>query len=382
MAKADRKRIGFLMNNDDLGVIYYLSNIVQSLDYLDDEKKPVILLLFNESTQKHLSIFSEYPYIEEHSITYPNLFILYIYSFVRQENYFLNNLFEKYKLRGILPANDILFRSTSKERKMVAWITDFQHKFYPRLFGIVNRTVRNLRFKNAFQNANDVILSSLDSQSHLQKFYKKINAKIHVLNFVSHANRIVTANSVEILNKYNIQKPYFIVSNQFYKHKNHIVVLEAIKKMIEMKYLNFEVVFTGKKEDYRDKNFFPSIEKFIDINSLANYVKILGVIPRNEQIILFKNAEAAIQPSLFEGWNSSIEDAKTLNQQVICSDILVHHEQMSDRAFYFNPKDSLSLAITMLNMLTHAQNRLPIFDDFKKRVIKFASDFINIFDEN
>lgn len=73
-------------------------------------------------------------------------------------------------------------------------------------------------------------------------------------------------------------------------------------------------------------------------------MKILGLIPREDQLALLKSAIAIIQPSFFEGWNTSIEDAKVLKQQVVCSNILVHIEQMNDNAFYFDPNDDVELS--------------------------------------
>lgn len=382
MAETNRKRIGFLMNNDDLGVVYYLSNIVQSLHYLEDIKKPFIVLFYDSSTEKYINIFNTYPYIQPIQLDYPHVLKLYFWSFIKRENYFINNLLSQYQLEAALPVNDILFKSPIKGKKTVAWVTDFQHKFYPHFFGTFNRIIREFRFKNSFKNTNHVILSSNDAKSHLLRFYSQINAQLHVLNFVSHANKIDCPDGETIKLKYDIQKPYFIVSNQFYRHKNHLVVLESVKHLLDQGYTDFNIVFTGKKEDYRDKTFYPKIEKYIEDNKLQSNIKILGVIPRNEQLALFKKAIATIQPSFFEGWNTSIEDAKTLQQQVICSDIPVHHEQMGDKAFYFNPNDSTSLASILIKLLTKETQPLPIFDDFEQRVNQFAIGFINIFDEN
>ncbi|MEA5461276.1 glycosyltransferase family 1 protein [Arcicella sp. LKC2W] len=382
MAKADRKRIGFLMINDDLGVVYYLNNIVKSLSNLPDNDKPSIILFYDNTTQKHLSIFKNYNDIKFEKTVYPNLLKLYLLSIVTQTNYFINRLQSTHSLDGIFPVNDLLFKNSLKRTKLVGWITDFQHKFYPNFFSRFNRFVREFRFNKLLKNADDIVLSSEDTKSHLFRFYKQTHASLHVLNFVSHANLIQCTDSEKVLEKYNILKPFFIVSNQFYKHKNHIVVIKAIKNIVDKGYTDFEIVFTGKKEDYRDKTFYPKIEKFIKEYKIENNVKILGLIPREEQLSLLKSSVAIIQPSFFEGWNTSIEDAKTLQKQVICSDIEVHEEQMGDKAYYFNPENDLQLANILMRLLLKNIKVLPIFDNFNDRVNQFSSKFIQIFDEN
>ncbi len=209
------------MNNDDLGVVYYLGNIVQSLNYLVDSKKPYIVLFYDKSTEKHIDIFSRYPHVEFHLLKYPSTIVLYLKSIIRQKNYFINHLLHDYQLDGIMPVNDMIFKNSVEKKKTIAWITDFQHKFYPHFFSRFNRIIREFRFSNSLRNADYVILSSQDAKTHLLQFYKEVSAELRVLHFVSFANNVDLLNVNAIKQKYDIHKPYFIVSNQFYKHKNH-----------------------------------------------------------------------------------------------------------------------------------------------------------------
>ena len=49
-----------------------------------------------------------------------------------------------------------------------------------------------------------------------------------------------------------------------------------------------------------------------------------------------KNAKAIIQPSLFEGWSTVIEDARSLQVPVIATDLTVNIEQLGDKGKYFS----------------------------------------------
>ena len=42
-----RKKIGIVFTSDDIGVVYYLVNIVRTLDYLTELEKPEIIVFFN-----------------------------------------------------------------------------------------------------------------------------------------------------------------------------------------------------------------------------------------------------------------------------------------------------------------------------------------------
>jgi hypothetical protein len=89
-----------------------------------------------------------------------------------------------------------------------------------------------------------------------------------------------------------------------------------------------------------------------------------------------KNSIAIIQPSLFEGWSTVVEDAKAMNQYIIASKINVHIEQLKTNVSFFNPNDSNELS----NILeTVIRNKILITKyDYHNNILKFANDFMNI----
>ena len=56
-----------------------------------------------------------------------------------------------------------------------------------------------------------------------------------------------------------------------------------------------------------------------------------------------------INPSKFEGWSSSVEQAKSMGKKVILSNINIHKEQNPDRGVYFNADDNKKLANILMN---------------------------------
>jgi len=99
-----------------------------------------------------------------------------------------------------------------------------------------------------------------------------------------------------------------------------------------------------------------------------------GFIDRLDQLILMKNAQAVIQPSLFEGWSTVVEDAKALNQTLIVSDIAVHKEQLENKAYYFMPSDYKDLAFKMMEVFNNPQNKLSFDLDYSENIKKFANN--------
>ena len=88
-----RKKIGIVFTSDDIGVVYYLVNIVRTLDYLTELEKPEIIVFFNIQSEKYLSLF-KYKNLKtvKVNITINNKTKLYFKSLIQRENLFLKKL--------------------------------------------------------------------------------------------------------------------------------------------------------------------------------------------------------------------------------------------------------------------------------------------------
>ena len=53
---------------------------------------------------------------------------------------------------------------------------------------------------------------------------------------------------------------------------------------------------------------------------------------------------ALLNPSLYEGWSTTVEEARSAGVPMLLSDLTVHREQAGDRAAYFSGGDAEGLA--------------------------------------
>jgi glycosyltransferase involved in cell wall biosynthesis len=374
-----RKKIGIVFNFSGswLGGVYYVQNIIKALNHIKDEDKPEIIIFY----KKELVNFTEnidYPYLKTIEWQFVNAYKGFLLSWVLRKNVFLDSLLKEHNLDGIYPVYDLPVSNKNFQDTIIAgWFPDLQHKFYPNYFNKLNLVLREFRLKLLLKNADVLVLSSQDVANHFNKFYKiPKKLKIHVMPFVSIIDNWNFENLKDLKMKYKLPEEYFMVSNQFYVHKNHITILKAIS-LLKKKNKNIHVVFTGKMEHYKNPKFIESLKQEIESNNLSDMVSLLGVIPRQDQLSIMKGAKAIIQPSLFEGWSTVIEDAKSLQVPVIASNIDVHKEQMEDRGVYFEATNELDLA----NVLIDFSNQFgdTIFDSYEKRVFDFGYNFTSIF---
>jgi glycosyltransferase involved in cell wall biosynthesis len=145
----------------------------------------------------------------------------------------------------------------------------------------------------------------------------------------------------DILEKLSVRQPFFYLPNQFWKHKNHRIVFEALS-ILKRTGKNPCVVCSGRLSDYRNQGHIDQLKDFIRSNELN--VKLLGLIPFEAVAVLMRNSLAVINPSLFEGWSTTVEECKSLGKRLILSDIPVHREQDPLNCIYFDPKDPHELA--------------------------------------
>ena len=148
---------------------------------------------------------------------------------------------------------------------------------------------------------------------------------------------------------YAFKKPYYLVSNQFWIHKDHKTVFKAIK-ILKNKNINIDVICTGETHDYRHPDLFKSLENLLKDLKIQSHVHILGYIEKSKQISLMKNAIAVIQPTLFEGGpgGGAVFDALSLGVRVIISDIEVNKEiPSSEQVIFFKTGSETDLAEKM-----------------------------------
>ena len=117
-------------------------------------------------------------------------------------------------------------------------------------------------------------------------------------------------------------------------------------KVLKESGIDVLVLCTGNTKDYRiaGTGYVDSLHEFIEAHGLQNHVKILGHIDYSDVLSMMKNSVALLNPSRFEGWSSSVEEAKSMGKPVILSRIEVHLEQQPAKARYFGPDDVIGLS--------------------------------------
>jgi glycosyltransferase involved in cell wall biosynthesis len=228
----------------------------------------------------------------------------------------------------------------------IAYIYDLQHVHMPWNFSREEREGRAACFSHLTAQAHALMLNS---QYMLREFssYSSLSESrlIFSLPFAPQARpewldvEYVLPIHPEILN------PYLIVSNQFWIHKNHLIVLEAFERISQ--HYDLDLVFTGSLHDYRGHDHISSFLDKVSKMPTNNRIHVLGNMPKPQQIHFLRNATMLIQPSTYEGGpgGGAAYDAIALGVPILLSDIEVNRECRSPWYLdFFSPNNPSDLA--------------------------------------
>jgi glycosyltransferase involved in cell wall biosynthesis len=235
----------------------------------------------------------------------------------------------------------------------LGYLFDFQHRHLPHLFAAAEREARDARFAAMAARASWVVVNSRAAAQDFARFLGNGGAQLVALPFGAAADPEWFTDERRRLGSYDLPPRYFLVANQFWTHKNHRVVFEAVAALAESgRAADVAVVCTGSTEDARDPDHFPSLRRFLDERGIADRVRILGHIPKRDQIEILKRARAVIQPTLFEGGpgGGAVYDAVSLGVPALVSDLPVNRELdgLGLAVRFFDPADVGALADLML----------------------------------
>lgn len=382
-------KVGFLLNLSYswMGEVNYIKSLLNSIKKYESQSIHPIIFFPEKIDEKLRKEFETLAEVNTTSLLSKGSINYIIWRATRK--IFNTDIYVEIVLRNF--KLDIFSHSTLiglGNTKTLNWIPDFQHLRLPQMFNKNEITLRNKSILNLLNKSDRIVLSSKDAQQDLiENFGFKYKQKVDVIEFVSIIEKYskYEKNDFEyIKSKYNIPQKYFLLPNQFWKHKNHLLVFEALS-ILNKKGLNISLVCTGLLDDYRNKDYAISILNFIKETGID--VKMLGLIKYQYLILLIKSSIAVINPSLFEGWSTIVEECKTLGKNLIISDIPIHREQNPKHVIYFNPYKANQLADILESVFANQNKYLHIYDEDeyynynnlrqKEFIIKYKNTLLN-----
>jgi glycosyltransferase involved in cell wall biosynthesis len=233
---------------------------------------------------------------------------------------------------------------TVKAIPSVVWIPDFQHVHLPELYTPDDRAGRDRIFRAQIRAAARVLVTAEAVRQDLEAFAPEQAAKVRCVGFVAHVPEDAYRDDPrEGLARYHLPDRFIYLPNQFWQHKNHSLVFEALARLAA-RGVQPCLVSTGNPLDYRRPAYFSELMQQLSQANLRQQFIILGHVPRADVFRLMRQAVCVLNPSRFEGFGMSVGESKSLGKRVLASDLGPLREQAAPGAVYFDPADADDLA--------------------------------------
>lgn len=399
---SSKNMIGFfdLANTNWTAGMTYYENLFRALRSLPRNQQPALAILRRPDTKK--TGYEQYQALVDQEISIPVQPAVPSRAFLKRQQHRLVKKLgisppppagESYLSRFLRDRNvAVAFASFSEfgpnfKIPLLSWIHDFQDLHFPELFRLADLRARERAMQQIAKNATRVILSSNDARKDFLTFAPAEADKVRVMHFVAHLPAFIYKDyPAWICSEYHLPREFVFLPNQFWRHKNHTLVLDALALLRES-HSQIRVVCSGNPNDFRASLYFGELLAKISRLGLREQFIILGWIPHAHMFHLMRQALVVLQPSLFEGWSTTVEETKSLGKTLILSDIPVHREQNPRSVYWFDPRDPRALADCLVRAFdektagpdTALENSARA--EFPNRVQEFGRTFMQIADE-
>lgn len=228
----------------------------------------------------------------------------------------------------------------------ISLLPDFQHRILPEMFSKKERKSRDQSFLRSIKRSNIVMLMSKTVKRDLESFAPEYASKVRVLHSVSYIPHSIYEYDIgSVLHLYNLPEKFIYLPNQFWKHKNHEMVFKAVEILRKQNMKNkICIVCTGDSHDYRHPEYFDELFNKVSKWNIRDQIIYLGLIPHDHVLVLIRQSVCVLNPSLFEGWGITVDEARSVGKKQLLSDISPHREQDPAMAIYFNLQSCEELA--------------------------------------
>jgi glycosyltransferase involved in cell wall biosynthesis len=246
---------------------------------------------------------------------------------------------------------DVLFRSYPIEdtlqfplNKQVFLIPDNQHETYPEFFSKEVLRIRRSVFSRALIYAGAIGTISEFARDALMEFPDTLCKDIFLMEPSLQTAHEITTSFADLSDSERSMIPqgdFFLFPANFWKHKNHVRLLQAFRLLREKTGDNVSLVLTGHPDGW--------LELSSDYKDLQ--VLHLGFIRPEFLRFLLERARALVFFSLYEGFGIPLLEAFDAGTPVVCSNTTSLPEVGGDAVLACDPTDIMAMAESMERIL-------------------------------
>jgi glycosyltransferase involved in cell wall biosynthesis len=254
----------------------------------------------------------------------------------------------------------------SKKVKYITTIHDLQALHFPQYQSFLKVLWLKLCWKKSIRSSYKVIAISDFVKNDIIKNYKVTADKVQTIYNAIDIDLNDTVDFEPLRKKYGIEKNsfYYTVSS-LATHKNLITIVNLIK-VIKDRNLNMHAKLLVSGIGGKDKD---KLVSFIQENNLQDNILLTGFVSISERNTLYKNCNAFLFPSIFEGFGMPPVEAMAFGSRVITTKVASIYEVTQGKALYVsNPFDIEDWINALTKLETSTQEAIDLMIYHKKRI--------------
>lgn len=360
------------INSKPSGVGLYVSNLIHSLQALQNQENFQLNLAFQPSLENWLKgnftpplCLQNYHHLHLFPLPVRISNLLLVSQFRPALSYFEKYFDYPHIIHG---TNHSVY--PCKIGLKVMTIYDLTFIKYPNYVDSVARTYAE-HVKHCLQWTDLVLTISESSKKDIVEYLKIGSDKVFVTTLASRYNLdYLSTESINDLEKqieYDFSKPYLLFVSNIEPRKNISTIISAFNILKKTYKIEHQLILIGQK----GWNYKPIFEE-IENSPYQNEIHHLNYLSDRLVALFYSKADVFVYPSHYEGFGLPVLEAMTLGAPVVTSNNSSIPEVAGDAAILINPNDCIQLAEAILNIINDSQLRQELIDRGRERAKLFS----------
>ncbi|HYY44020.1 MAG TPA: glycosyltransferase family 1 protein [Actinomycetota bacterium] len=215
----------------------------------------------------------------------------------------------------------------------VLTIHDLQYLYYPEYFTATKLTWLKQMVPRSAEAARLILTpSEFTRRTVIERLSIDPSIVVVVPHGISPRERKTPGGDVR--SKYDLNGPFFIYPAITYPHKNHLVLIEAFSRLLEI-HPNVRLVLTGARGSMEVR-----VAQEVRERGIQHAMRRLGYVPAGDLDALYHEAVGLAFPSRFEGFGAPVLEAMSRGCPVIAADATALPEVVAGAGMLVSPDNA------------------------------------------
>lgn len=284
----------------------------------------------------------------------------------------IGKIIRKEKIDVLILTSQLMY-TPNMDIKIITPIFDLMHRYEPGFPEVrEGYEERELIFKSQIKYTDYILADSeLGKKQIYESYFRKNKNFPHVISLPFVVSDHISKSEERYI---DVPEKYVFYPAQFWKHKNHMNLIKAIRILREDLH-DIRLVLVGS-----EKNCYRKIKNYIIENKLENNIKILGFVGEENIVYLYRHAVAMIMPTYFGPTNIPPLEAMALGCPVAVSNKYAMPEQVGESGLLFNPDSPEEIAECIRKIWNDDELRMKMKELGYERINKWGQkEFENKF---